>query len=131
MACTGRRQSLECPLQRPVSFSRFQSSVANLFIDSIYLPFVTAFYVLLLIYSYTNIIILLYFNVLLIDTLLFIQFRLIKSPHLALTPRASLCACAGLSNRYHLDTLPRCTMYTTFWSNVMFPYIFGLKSISL
>ena len=48
-------------LQRPVSFSRFQLSVVNLFIDTIYLPFVTAFYVLLLIYSYTNITILLYF----------------------------------------------------------------------
>ena len=86
---------------------------------------------LLLIYSFTNIIILLYFNVLLIGMLLFIQFRLIKSPHLALTPRASLCACAGLSNRYQLGTLPRCKMFTTFWSNIIFPYILGLKSVSL
>ena len=109
----------------------FQQSVAGLLIVIIYLSFITTFYMLLLIYSFTNIIILLYFNVFLIGMLLFIQFRLNKSPHLALTPRAFLCACAGSSNRHQLGTLPRCKVFTTFWLNILFPYIFGLNNVPL
>ena len=94
-----------CPAASDVL--RFQQSVAGLLIVTIYLSFITAFYMLLLIYSFTYIIILLYFNVLLIGMLLFILFRLNKSPQLALTPRAFLCACVGSSNRHLLATLPR------------------------
>ena len=56
-------------------------------------------------------------------------FKLVTATTCSVTiqPIPYLCACAGMSNRYPASL----HNVTTFWSNVMYPYIFGLKSISL